>query len=305
MSINKKNIESLVDTVVLPFEKFILEDVRLSKHLEDPQVAKLHNFAVAKLTIYIYSNINRAYAYIQEGAASHRKKLIRVEDLREYYSLYFQLCKDWIQGHKEDDPRYANNLAIIEEFVYESFKTEDEAKEDFFIYGSDTLKQDLAKMHYHDDMKINAEAFYAEGSMDALDILDIVECCTALSEVVQDHHIAHDENYFNAVNSNFHSYATILEKNAEFKDIGFSLFKLSNFIENNSAILPEHHKLKTALVVLNAIVDDLISWTRSVLQERTAVDIHYLDASLLSSIIQLEMLFAPAVEESEDELEFF
>lgn len=305
MGISKKNIESLVDTVVLPFERFILEDVRLAKYLEDVDVAKLHNLAVSKLSIYIYSDINRAYAYIKEGAKAHGDKKILVEDLREYYSLYFQLCKDWIQQHKEDDPRYAKNLATIEQFVYESFKKEDETKENFYIYGSDTLKQDLAKMHYHDDVKISAEDFSAEGSMDALDILDIVECCTALSEVVQDHHIAHDENYFISVNEYFHSYAITLEKNAEFKDIGFSLFKLSNFIDNNRAILPGHPKLKTALVVLNAIVDDLISWARSVLQEKTAVDIHYLDASLLSSIIQLEMLFSPAKEEDEDELEFF
>jgi hypothetical protein len=141
--------------------------------------------------------------------------------------------------------------------------------------------------------------------MDALDILDIVECCSALSEVVQDHHIAHDEAYFRSVNNYFHAYAMILEKNAEFKDIGFSLFKLSEFLENYSATLPEHTQKKKALVVLNAIVDDLISWAKSVLKERTAVDIHYLDASLLSSIIQLEMLFAPVAEENDDELEFF
>ncbi|MDD2384335.1 MAG: hypothetical protein PHN18_09120 [Sulfurospirillaceae bacterium] len=305
MGISIQKLESLVDTVVLPFEKFILADERLALYLADPEVAKIHNFAVAKLTIYSYSDLNRAYAYIQKGAKAHREKKIPLENLKEFYSLYFELCKEWNQQNREADDRYGTNLAMIEQFVYEAFKKVDESKENFYIYGSDVLKQDIEKMHYRDDAKVSAEDFYAEGSMDALDILDIVECCSALSEVVQDHHIAHDEAYFRSVNNYFHAYAMILEKNAEFKDIGFSLFKLSEFLENYSATLPEHTQKKKALVVLNAIVDDLISWAKSVLQERTAVDIHYLDASLLSSIIQLEMLFAPVAEENDDELEFF
>lgn len=44
---------------------------------------------------------------------------------------------------------------------------------------------------------------------------------------------------------------------------------------------------------------------KTVLQERTAVDIHYLDASLLSSIIQFEMMFSTSKEEADDDLEFF
>ncbi|MDD3344293.1 MAG: hypothetical protein PHR87_12050 [Sulfurospirillaceae bacterium] len=305
MKISKKSLESLVDVVVLPFEKFILEDTRLAKYLADPEVAKIHNLAVSKLSIYIFSDVERASAYVQEGAKAHREKTIPIEDIKEYYSLYFQLCRDWNQQHLEANTQYSDNLATIEQFVYEAFRQANESKENFYLYNADIIKNDLAKMHYSDDVKISAEAFYAEGTMDELDIHDILESCTALSDEVKDKSTTHDEVYFNHINHYFRAYGVILEKNSEFKDIGFSLFKLSQFIENNSAMLPEHPKKKTALVVLNAIVEDLVSWTHSVLQDRTAVDIHYLDASLLSSIIQLEMLFAPVQAEAEDELEFF
>ena len=68
--------------------------------------------------------------------------------------------------------------------------------------------------------------------------------------------------------------------------------------------LPNHANKKKILVILNAIAEDLIGWTEAVLKEKTAVDIHYLDASLFSSIIQFEMMLTPESEE-DDSLEFF
>ena len=304
MGISIKRLESLVDSVVLPFEKFIMDDPRLERYLADPEVAKIHNMAVSKLTVYIYSDIKRAYAYIQQGAKAHREKQIPVENLKEFYTLYFALCKEWNTLHREVDDRFGENLATIEQFVYESFSKEGESKEDFYIYDSEVIHQDMAKMHYKDEQKISAEAFCAEGSIDAFDIQDILEACQDLFDAVQEGRSEYDEAYFLGVNVNLRAYAIILEKNSEFRDLGFSLAKLSDFLEAHLAELPTHVKKGAVLVILKAIVEDLIAWTKGVLEEKTAVDIHYLDASLLSSIIQFEMMFAPA-QNDEDDLEFF
>ena len=305
MSISIKSLESLVDSVVLPFEKFIMEAPQLARYLSDPEVSKIHNMAVAKLTIYIYSDIKRAYGYVEEGAKAHRKENIPVHDLKEFYSLYFVLCQEWNQNQPIPNDTFNQNISIIEEFVFESFAYEGEAKEDFFIYGSDTLKQDLNKMHYKEEAKITAEDFYAEGSMDNLDIQDIIECAHELSEIVHDKNIEYDEAYFVRVYEHFLVYAAILEKNMDFRDLGFSLAKLAQFLEKNLSVLPSHPKKKAILVILGSIVEDMLAWAKTVLQEKTAVDIHYLDASLLSSTIQFEMMFTSSKEEAEDDLEFF
>jgi len=305
MIISIKSLESLVDCVVLPFEKFIMGDARLSEYLSNPEVSKVHNMAIAKLTVYIYSDIKRAYAYIEEGASAHRKKKIPIHNLKEFYSLYFVLCQEWNQNQPVPSDTFSKNIATIEEFVFESFAYEGEDKEDFFIYGSDTLNQDLDKMHYRDEAKITAEDFYAEGSMDDFDRHDIIDCCNELSDIVHDVNIGYDESYFIRVYEHFQRYAGILEKNTDFRDLGFSLSKLSQFLEQNLADLPNHPKKKAILVILSSIVEDMLSWAKTVLQERTAVDIHYLDASLLSSIIQFEMMFSSSKEENDDDLEFF
>ena len=304
VGISTKKLEALVDEVVLPFEKFIIEDSRLARYLSDPEVAKVHNLAVAKLSIYIYSDIKRAYEYVQEAAKKHKIKEIPVENLREFYSLYFVLCREWNQKNMEVEDRFGKNLEVIEQFVYDSFSKENESKEEFFIYDSPVISQDMAKMHYGDDVKISALAFCAEGSIDELDIQDILESCGELADVVQDYNLEYNEAYFLNVKEYLDSYAKVLEKNFEFRDLGYSLSKLSALLEIHLESLPNHANKKKILVILNAIAEDLIGWTEAVLKEKTAVDIHYLDASLFSSIIQFEMMLTPASEE-DDSLEFF
>jgi len=304
MGVSIKKLETLVDNVVLPFEKFIMNDARLAEYLADPEVAKVHNLAVAKLTIYMYADIKRAYAYIQEGAKAHKEKHIPLSRLKEFYSLYFVLCKEWNENHFERENRFGTNLETIEQFAYEAFAQENEAKDDFYIYDSEALTQDLAKMHYADEAKISAEDFCAEGSIDELDIQDILECCNELYEGVQDYNIEHNQDYFTSINEKIRSYAAILEKNLEFRDLGFSLSKLSQLLEEHITTLATHSNKKKILMILRAITEDLISWTEAVLREKTTIDIHYLDASLLSSIVQFEMILVPPVDE-EDSLEFF
>jgi hypothetical protein len=304
MGISIKKLEALVDQVVLPFEKFIIDDSRLARYLADPDVAKVHNLAVAKLTIYIYSDSTRAYEYVQEAAQKHKLKEIPIENLREFYSLYFVLCREWNQKHLEAEDRFGKNLGMIEQFVYESFSKENESKEEFFIYDSPTTTQNMEKMHYNDDAKISAIAFGDEGSIDELDIQDILESCDELAEVVQDYNLEYNEAYFLGVKERLDSYAKVLEKNTEFRDLGYSLAKLSLSLEEHLDSLTNHLNKKKILMILNAIVEDLIGWTEAVLKEKTAVDIHYLDASLFSSIIQFEMMLTPPKEE-EDSLEFF
>jgi len=305
MRISKKNIESLIDIVTLPFEQFIVNDERLARFLSDPEVAKIHNMAITKLSVYIYSDIHSAYAFIEKGVEAHTKKEIPIDKLKEFYTLYFQLCKQWDEEHKEKDNHYSKNLSIIEQFVYESFAKEGEAKDDFYIYNSDEVKQDLEKMHYKNEEKINAQDFFEEGSIDEHDIQDILECTNSLSEVMQEEVLSYDRAYFIELKRQLETYAVILDKNREFKDIGFSLSKLSQLLEVTLDELVTHKNQKALILILTAITEDLVSWAQSVLIDKTAIDIHFLDASLLSSIIQFEMIFSPIKEDDDDELEFF
>jgi YesN/AraC family two-component response regulator len=86
----------------------------------------------------------------------------------------------------------------------------------------------------------------------------------------------------------------------DFEDIAFSLTKLSTLLRTISALDKNARKLH---LLLSGIVDDLKRWRYNLFIAKVAEDIHYLDASLLSSCLQIEIeFFGGALEEEELDL---
>jgi hypothetical protein len=158
-------------------------------------------------------------------------------------------------------------------------------------------------MHYKDSEKMSAKAFFELESIDELEIQDMKESSSELQDTVASSNSL-SVKYIENITIQLDIFARILEKNIEFKDIGFSLSKLSDILKNFKDTLPTHQKAKNIYISLNGIAEDMVSWTRVLFDEQSVVDIHYLDASLLSSIIQIEMLLT-ASEDEDDDLEFF
>ena len=70
--------------------------------------------------------------------------------------------------------------------------------------------------------------------------------------------------------------------------MGYSLQQLLRIVDQALALNEENKVLIYAL--LEQLVLDLRSWVNNLFVEQTAVDIHYLDAALLASIAQIEMM---------------
>jgi len=87
----------------------------------------------------------------------------------------------------------------------------------------------------------------------------------------------------------------------DFEDIAFSLTKLSNLLRTLSILDKNARKLH---LLLSGIVDDLKRWRHNLFIAKVAEDIHYLDASLLSSCLQIEIEFFGGTLE-EEELDLF
>lgn len=253
MSINKDRLVSLLDTVVLPFERYIIEDEKLDSYFKYPKQYEIHNLAIAKLTIYIYSDIKRAYEYIEVGVVAHKKYNIPIEFLKESYTLYFKLCRDWSKKHKDTLSNFEKNLKEIEDFVYQSFASQNETKEHFFKQDEKELIQKIESMHYKDEAKITAVEFIQEESIDGNDIADIFEACESLSAFLEDGYNSYDVEFFTSLATSFGSYATVLEKIEEFKDIGYSLSKLSDFLSKNIAEISQSTQKSNLIIVINGI----------------------------------------------------
>jgi len=103
------------------------------------------------------------------------------------------------------------------------------------------------------------------------------------------------EQYVHAINLLF-----------EFKDLAFSIANLVGTIEKYCESIDVAIQKKLITFLKNTI-NDMRSWRENVFISQSAIDIHYLDSSLLSVILQIELLFSPDEDEIDDdtELELF
>lgn len=93
----------------------------------------------------------------------------------------------------------------------------------------------------------------------------------------------------------------------DFQHLGFAVQTLINFLATLTEEQFEGDKIKKLSSMLINLLHDLNSWRENVFITQVARDIHYLDASLLSSCIQIEAIFEEKSVDvgADDEIEFF
>lgn len=109
-----------------------------------------------------------------------------------------------------------------------------------------------------------------------------------------------------AVGEHFYQYALVIEELVEFQHLAYAIESLSKMLKNLDLTTIDEKKQKMLATFLLSILEDLANWRKTIFILKEARDIHYLDASLLSSCMQTEMLVQEKKpEEEESELELF
>lgn len=167
----------------------------------------------------------------------------------------------------------------------------------------DGEKERILRMSHSD--KIGAKSYIAELGPDIIDKLEKLETNEdKLDEAVYEYET--DGNYIciARISSEFEVYASVLDTLYEFKNIAYALATLSCFMNGLMPDQIDEKKSKKLGVLLRNMVSDLMSWRKTIFVDRDTGDIHYLDSSLLSSCMQIELIFKDA-EPEDDGLELF
>ena len=167
----------------------------------------------------------------------------------------------------------------------------------------DGEKERILRMSHSD--KIGAKSYIAELGPDIIDKLEKLEINEdKLDEAVYEYET--DGNYIciARISSEFEVYASVLDTLYEFKNIAYALATLSCFMNGLMPDQIDEKKSKKLGVLLRNMVSDLMSWRKTIFVDRDTGDIHYLDSSLLSSCMQIELIFKDA-EPEDDGLELF
>ncbi|MEA2100713.1 MAG: response regulator [Campylobacterota bacterium] len=117
-----------------------------------------------------------------------------------------------------------------------------------------------------------------------------------------------DFNELMGISKLLERYAGTIYPVVEFENLYVAIYSLAKQLASIDFSTVNETKYTMFFLYLRSIREDLAGWRKHVFVEQTTNDIHYLDASLISTALQLEVLISENsddIESDEDDLEFF
>jgi len=268
--ISKKALNELVDILVE-----ILHSI-------DSQKVKLDDFLIRVSVLPFYT----------EETLLRRKEHLKlfIEKLdEEAISKFHYFNQKYLEWLKKYYPDLIDKYHLVVDFEKENSSFEDDESDDFFDFESEEIDESINNMHYNDDEKISAVEFMQEYGIDEDVILDMQNYLKEYDNMIL-FHLDLDEEYLDKVIETLQKFIYLLEISVEFKDLAKGLEKLEELLlqVDLDNLSDDYKKLLKAMI--EAIFSDIEKWVDEVIINHTAQDIHYLDASLLANITQIEMI---------------
>lgn len=162
----------------------------------------------------------------------------------------------------------------------------------------------IDNMHYADHHKITAEEYLDDIEIDLESMHELVELEGDIQDVLYTQEVL-NEALIKHSYILFYQYAIVLNSLMEFKDLGYALRSLGDILKELDLSTQDDKRKTQTYTFIRTIIEDIINWRTVVFETRKAKDIHFLDASIFSSIAQLEMIIiGNTSSESDDDDDF-
>jgi len=202
-------------------------------------------------------------------------------------NAYLQQCRteyaDYLQMQTHLQQEEGDDLVIFDE---EMTPAEDDG---FAFFESEEVDSAIDDMHTSiaDKKVISAKDYMASGELMQEQINIIMDEFHELEELFA-HHIRFDDAFVQAFQVHLKYLADSLFSTFEFEQMGYSLQQLLRLLDRATGL--DEGQQTLIFTLLEQLVLDLLAWANKLFVEQDAVDIHYLDAALLASIAQIEMM---------------
>jgi len=146
----------------------------------------------------------------------------------------------------------------------------------------------------------------AHGDLSALEFLkdydnldyileEVEEIDFFLEEIITSLEVYNFEDYKIRLNEVLRKYASFTNSLSSFGDMSTSFSLLNNIIENANFYSFNEKKQYYIVEIVKSILEDLKNWKNFVFVEKTANDVYYINASVLTNCIQLQNIFKSSV----------
>lgn len=227
------------------------------------------------------------------------------KDIFKYMIESFSLWKRALLSKDEDSRKF--NLATID--LYDSlrylvdicFKFKHEYELQNYIQESNEKadKEENIKDILSDNIT-SAEEYFQEIVIDSESYDELEELEFEINE------LNYIQGYDSALNAKlvsfFNGYTRVLNPLFEFKDLSYSVMVLSKKLEDMDFNNKEKNEM--IFVLVKGLVSDLLAWKKSVLIEKSAENIHYMNKSFYSNISQIEILLEATEQNIENDIFF-
>jgi len=282
----KEKLIDLIDNIVFPIAE------KVKKLCSDREKTFKFKVALTKLAlILLLPDKAKIKIFRQKGISLRNLHILNEEQNRKILKDFFELHSKW----------EAKNCNLSQNEQTEEFE------DDFFDFDSEDIDSNINNMHYQEHDKINAVDFMNKHGIDEDLEIELHDLVTETEDFIYQYEdIELDESFIEKL-SFLDSFIKVFEFSGEFMDIGYALEMFrDNMSELDINSLTNEQKNMLKLMVIS-ILKDLVKWVNEIIINQTAQDIHYLDASLLANIAQIDIMLKSFEnkDEDEDELELF
>lgn len=185
--------------------------------------------------------------------------------------------------------RYIQNVVDVQnEDEFLDFDGED----DFFDFDEEDdslgIQKDMMEEFNKSHKKVSAEKFLKEYESINYMVDDLEELEDDIYEYVDNLYDENLEESMENINLTLDRYAHFLNSFLEFQELSTSINLLSRILEKSDFSETSAKNKQIVADFIRTILNDLVSWKNHVFIDQDAVDVFYLNASLLNSCIQLE-----------------
>jgi len=284
---DRKSLAELVTKVTFEYHKYLNE--RMDRYFDTPQKRINHLKGISEVLMAILLDDEKLkQKTIQEALEAHKKMPFNLtkKDLEEAFNVLMGYFKRFLR-EKNMDYCIDDNIERFKKYKEEFLKANEEFlndKEDsFFELESEERDNNIEQMHYEEHQKITAKEFMEE---DSIDISTIEELKELIEEYEDLEFTELNENYVEKLKNIIERFIKALNHSFEFKDLAYALQTLLDLLEK----IEIKENKEFIKMLLDTVMEDLKKFFYAVFINKEAVDIHYLDASLLANIAQIEIM---------------
>jgi len=223
--------------------------------------------------------------------------------LVEYQQLkishYSERLEDFIQ--KSHKAMYIDNSVVKSEVIEDVIVQNRELKRTLDLKEKDVLKKS------RNNISVSSIEYSKEIDAYVIEEIDeLIDLETEINEALTHFEETKSLEPLHDIGTKLLKYSSTIALLLEFEDLSFAINSLADLLLALEQKDVDDTKVRKIELFLSNILLDLSNWRRTVFVDFSANDIHYLDSSLFSTILQFELIFNDAdVIEDEDDFELF